>query len=786
VDAGLRTSVPETGRQVWKAPGVSLIFRWAVIAIVAILAWGGAAHAQRPPPATGGTITAIQIQGNVRAEPETIRSYLQLKEGQPYDAAAADRSLKALFGTGLFSDVVIEMQGSTLVVKVTENPIINRVAFEGNSKIEDDKLRDEVQSKPRQVFTRARVQADVERILTIYRRSGRYNASVEPKVIKLEQGRVDLVFEINEGDVTGVQRITFIGNEHFSDGTLRGKIRTTESAWWRFLSSDDRYDPDRLNLDKELLRKFYLSEGYADFRVVSAVAELAPNREGFFITFTISEGDRYKFGKVDVSTRFQGLDVDVLRSYLTMSEGEWYDANEVEKTVNNLTDVVGSLGYAFVDVRPNIRRNKDTLTIDVTFDIQEGPRVYVERINISGNTRTLDKVIRREFRLAEGDAFSTAKVRRSQERLRNLGFFEKVDISATPGSAPDKTNLEVQVVEQSTGDISFGAGFSTTSGILGDIAVKERNLLGKGQELRLGVSVGTLSTLIDLSFTEPYFLDRPMAAGIDIFRTTNNRQAVASYNDSNIGFALRAGWAYTEHTRQQVRYTLRQTDIYNVQPWASFVVQANRGLSTVSEIAETVSWDTRDTRFNTTKGFLLRNSVALATLPGTEQYFRTTADAVYYQTIIEDFVASIGGSAGLVVPYNNSSLRLNNLFFIGGDTLRGFRVGGIGPRDSVTGDSLGGVYFYTGTGELSFPVGLPKEIGILGKAFVDIGSLWGLGGPALNSNQVLTSNLMRVSTGVGVQWVSPFGPIRIDYAIPLVYDSWDKRENIRFSFGTRF
>jgi outer membrane protein insertion porin family len=779
---------PETGRQVCKVPGVSLIIRWAVLAVAALfLAVGGAAHAQRgAPAAAGGTITAIQIQGNVRAEPETIRSYLQLKEGQPFDAAAADRSLKALFGTGLFSDVVIEMQGSTLVVKVTENPIINRVAFEGNSKIDDDKLRDEVQSKPRQVFTRARVQSDVERILTIYRRGGRYNASVEPKVIKLDQGRVDLVFEINEGNVTGVQRISFVGNEHFSDGTLRGKIRTSESAWYKFLSSDDRYDPDRLNLDRELLRKFYLSEGYADFRVISAVAELAPNREGFFITFTISEGERYKFGKVDVSTRFQGLDIDVLKGYLTMQEGEWYDAGEVEKTVSALSDLVGSLGYAFVEVRPNIRRNRDTLTIDVTFDIQEGPRVYVERINISGNTRTLDKVIRREFRLAEGDAFSTAKVRRSQERLKQLGFFEKVDVSAAPGSAPDKTNLEVQVVEQSTGDISFGAGYSTTAGILGDIALRERNLLGKGQELRIGVSIGSLSTLIDLSFTEPYFLDRPMAAGVDIFRTSNDRQAIASYSDASIGFSLRAGWAYTEHTKQNVRYTLRQTDIFNVQPFASPIVQANAGSSSVNEFAETIAWDTRDTRINTTKGLLLRNTVALSTPPGTAQYFRTTADGVYYQTIYEDVVASIGGSVGLVLPYNNSFLPLNNLFFIGGDTLRGFRVGGIGPRDSNTADSLGGTYFYTATTELSFPIGLPKEIGILGKAFVDVGSLWGLGGAAVNSPNVLTSTTMRVSTGIGVQWISPFGPIRIDYAFPLVYDPWDRLENFRFSFGTRF
>jgi len=764
---------------------VSLIVRWAVLAVAAVLAFATTAHAQRGG-AAGGTITAVQIQGNVRAEPETIRSYLQLKEGQPYDAAAADRSLKALFGTGLFADVVIDMQGSTLVVKVTENPIINRVAFEGNSKIEDDKLRDEVQSRARQVFTRARVQADVERILTIYRRGGRYNASVEPKIIKLDQGRVDLVFEINEGDVTGIKRITFVGNEAFGDGTLRGKIRTTESAFWRFLSSDDRFDPDRLNLDKELLRKFYLTEGYADFRVVSAVAELSPNRDGFFLTFTISEGERYKFGEVEVSTRFQGLDVDVLKRFLLMSEGDWYDSSDVEKTVTALSDAVGALGYAFVEVRPNIRRNKDTKTVDVTFEIQEGPRVYVERINISGNTRTLDKVIRREFRLAEGDAFSTAKVRRSQERLRALGFFEKVDVSAAPGSAPDKTNLEVQVVEQSTGDISFGAGYSSTAGILGDISIKERNLLGKGQEIRLGLSLGTLSTNIDLSYTEPYFLDRNMAAGFDIFRTSNDRQAVANYSDSAIGFALRTGWAYSEHTRQIVRYTLRQSNIYNVQPWASYVVQAQAGYATVSELSETIIWDTRDTRLNTTKGWLLRNTIAVAGAIGTENYARTTTDAVYFQSLFEDVVVSVGGSFGIVLPYNNSYIRLNNLFFLGGDNLRGFAVAGVGPRDAYTTDALGGQYFYTTTAELSFPLfGIPKELGLLGKAFVDTGSLWGNQASQFGAN-VLDSQTMRVATGLGIQWISPFGPIRIDYAIPVVQEAWDKTQNFRFSFGTRF
>ena len=763
-----------------------MIVRWAVLAIAAILAFTAPAHAQRGA-AAGGTIAGIQIQGNVRSEPETIRSYLQLKVGEPFDAAAADRSLKALFATGLFSDVVIEMQGSTLVVKVTENPIINRVAFEGNKKVDDDKLRDEVQSKPRQVFTRARVQADVDRLLTIYRRSGRYNASVEPKIIRLEQGRVDVVFEINEGDVTGVKRISFVGNQAFGDGTLRGKIRTSESAWWRFLSSDDRFDPDRLNLDRELLRKFYLSEGYADFRVVSSVAELAPNREGFFITFTINEGERYKFGKVDVTSRFQGLNVDVLKSFLTIAAGDWYDADEVEKSVSNISEAVGSLGYAFVDVRPNIQRNRDNNTVDVTFDVQEGPRVYVERINISGNTRTLDKVIRREFRLAEGDAFSTAKVRRSQQRLRNLGFFEKVDVAAAPGSAPDKTNLEVQVVEQSTGEISFGAGYSTSAGVVGTISVRERNLRGAAEDLNLSLSLGTQSSQGTISFTQPYFLDRELSAGIDLFVTQNDRQSTSSYSDSSLGFALRGGWAYTETLRQTLRYTLKQTNIYDVQYWASSVIQAQAGYSTLSELSTTLAWDTRDQRLNTTKGWLLRGSLSAAGPGGDQFYLRANADAAYFQPLFAEVVASITGSVGAIAPYANAYVRLNNLFFLGGDSLRGFAVGGVGPRDGYTTDSLGGTFFYTASAELSFPIPLvPKEVGLVGKAFTDIGSLWGVQSVTSNNTSVLSSELMRVSAGVGIQWASPFGPIRIDYALPLQYEPWDKLQNVRFSFGTRF
>lgn len=734
------------------------------------------------PYAQGGTIAAITVQGNSRIEPDSIRSYLAVKEGDAFDPEKLDQSLKTLFATGLFADVKLRRDGNNLIVQVVENPIINRIAFEGNSKLEDDALRQEIQSRPRVVFTRAKVQADVKRILELYRRSGRFNATVDPKIIQLEQNRVDLVFEIHEGATTGIRAITFVGNEKFSDGSLREVIRTKESAWYRFLSSDDRYDPDRVNFDRELLRKFYLSEGYADFRVASAVAELTPDREDFFITFTVSEGPRYKFGKIDVVSRFEKLDVGPLKSLLTVHEGDWYDADEVDRTINLLTEEVGSLGYAFVDIRPNIKRNKETKTIDLTFEIQEGPRVYVERINISGNTRTLDKVIRREFRLVEGDAFNAAKLRRSQQRLNNLGFFEKVDISNQPGSAPDKTVIDVSVVEQSTGELSFGAGYSTAGGVLGDVSIHERNLLGRGQDLRLGLSLGTQQTQINLSFTEPYFLDRNVAAGFDIFRITTDNQDQSSYDQKSLGFALRTGFNLSEYLRQNLRYTLRQDIVSNVPSGASTYIKQQEGTSWTSEIGTQFMYDRRDNRQFPSKGYFLRYGIDLGGLGGTEHYVRNKVDGAYFYSVADQWVVSLSGEFGVVMPIKDD-LRISNRWFVGGDNLRGFAVGGVGPRDTKTHDALGGRYYGVSSLELSFPLGLPQEFQILGKAFTDAGTLWGTEESGPN---VVDDKAIRASVGVGLQWISPFGPIRVDYAIPVIKKPYDEVQHFRFSFGTRF
>jgi len=728
----------------------------------------------------GPIITQVQITGSGRVEPDTIRSYISVREGQPFDPAEADKSLKALFQTGLFADVTFQRDGSTLVVKVVENPIINRVQFEGNRRVEDDTLRQEIASKPRTVFTRAKVQSDVRRMLEVYRRGGRFNAAIEPKIIRLDQNRVDLVFEIFEGSITAISRISFVGNENFSDGRLREQIRSVETAWFRFLTSDDRYDPDRINFDKEMLRKFYLSEGYADFRVVSSVAELTPKKDHFFVTFTIQEGERYKFGKLEVNSRFEGIDINTLKAMVVAREGDWYNADEVEATVNAITEAVGTLGYAFVDVRPNVKRNKDTKTVDITFDVQEGPRVYVERINIAGNVRTLDRVIRREFRLAEGDAFNAAKLRRSQQRLRALGYFEKIDVTNQQGSAQDKTIIDVNVVEQSTGEISFGAGYSTSAGVLGDITVRERNLLGKGQDLRLGLSLGTRQTQIDLSFTEPYFLERNVAAGFDVFRIGRDLQATSSFDERTIGAAVRVGYALSEHTRQTFKYSFKYDEIFNVGTNASPFIRRQAGKTYTSEVGTVITWDRRDDRQLSTKGWVVRWSTELGGLGGTEHFLRNRADAAIYFPLIQDFVLSFQGSAGAVFGIRDD-VKIAQRFFIGGDTLRGFQTAGIGPRDGN--DSLGGKYFYTTTGEISFPLGLPKELNIVGKGFIEAGSLWGTDdvGPTIRD-----SSALRVTAGVGIQWVSPFGPLRLDYSFPIKFQPFDNRQRFNFSFGTRF
>lgn len=732
---------------------------------------------------TGDVIRRIVVEGNQRIEPSTVESYLALRPGDPFDPQRLDDSLKSLFATGLFDDVAIERQGDTLVVRVVENPIINRIAFEGNRRLEDSVLEAEVQLRPRVVYTRARVQNAVSRILELYRRNGRYAARVEPKIIELDQNRVDLVFEIDEGPVTGVGGIAFIGNEQFSDSTLRGVIQTTESAWYRFFTADDTYDPDRLAFDQELLRRFYAARGYADFQVVSAVAELTPDGREFFITFTVEEGPRYDFGEVRVDTTLQDLQTGQLEELVQTRTGEVYNADLIEATIQALTDEVGRLGYAFVDIQPVLRRNPDELTIDVTYEINEGQRVYVERIDIRGNVRTLDEVIRREFRLAEGDAFNTALLRRSQQRLRNLGFFETVEVTTQPGSAPDRVVIDTRVVERSTGELSFGAGYSTQDGILGDIRLRERNLLGTGQDLTANFTVSQRRQEIEFSFTEPYFLDRDLAAGIDLFRSRTDFQEEASFDETSTGGTLRLGYPLTENLRHSVRYTFRVDEIEDVDDEASRFIQEEEGSRSTSLVGQTFTYDRRDVRFLPSEGYYLRLDQDVAGLGGDNRFLRHEGRADFYYPFTPDIVLNLGASAGYIFGFAGEDVRLSNRFFIGGNSLRGFQFGGIGPRDEDTDDKLGGNLYYVGTAELRFPLGLPEELRIFGRTFMDAGTLEEIdvSGPELDENKGL-----RVAAGVGFSWLSPLGPLSIDFSQAILKEQGDETETFRLSFGTRF
>jgi outer membrane protein insertion porin family len=767
----------------------------------------GQAANPNPPPAQmgGGIVSDIRIEGAQRIEPETIRSYLLIQPGDAWDEELVDKSLKALFATGLFADVNLRRVGNALVIRVVENPIINRIAFEGNNKISEKDLSAEIQLRPRVVYTRTRVQNDVNRILDLYRRHGRFGATVEPKVIQLSENRVDLVFEINEGEYTGVRSINFVGNRQYSDSKLRGIIQTKESRWYRFLTSDDNYDPDRLTYDRELLRRFYLTEGYADFRVVSAVAELTPDRDGFIITFTLDEGERYRFGKIDVNIKLKDLPPEEVLPLLTVHTGDWYDADAVEKSITALTDALGNRGYAFVEVKPNITRNREDHTVDITFDVQEGPQVYVERIDIVGNVRTLDKVIRREFQLVEGDAFNTTKMQRSQTRLKNLGFFKKVEVTNSPGSAPDKTVVTAEVEEQSTGELSLGLGFSTSDGPLIDINVRERNFLGRGQDLRIGTVVSFRSQQVDLSFTEPYFLDKNIAAGFDLFEiktspTENFFSGVTPpYQQFSYGGALRAGYQITDNLRQTFKYTARSDDITNIQSNTSLFIALQAGQHTTSEIGQVLLYDRRDDRNDPTGGYFASVGNDFAGVGFGVDYVRNKVSAGYYYSVAPEWVVSVTGEAGYIFGWNGQEVLLQDRFFVGGDNLRGFQSAGIGPRDTVSGDALGGQKYYLGSVTLGVPLGLPKELGLSGRVFTDFGTLYELEPTTLTLTPTqsaaaggqtqltaVQSPAIRASVGVGVSWKSPVGPIRLDIAYPVRKEGFDKTQFFRVSFGTRF
>lgn len=741
---------------------------------------------QVSPAWSAATIQKVRVEGTQRIEPATVLSYIDVQAGDTFDGDRLDRALKALYATGLFSDVSLYQENNDLIVVVTENPIVNEINFEGNDKLKDDVLLSEIQIRPRTVFTRSRVQADVERLQEIYRQSGRFSASIDPKIIKLDQNRVNLVFEISEGPQTLISRISFIGNKKFDDADLQRVVRSKEDRWWRFFSSDDKYDPDRLAYDKELLRKFYLNNGYADFRVDNAVAELSPDRKDFFVTFTLDEGERYKVGNVHIASNIAGLNADPLKTTLTFAPGDWYNASQIEKTVQAMTDALGNMQYAFVDVKPEVARNRDKHTIDIRFTVNESQKTFVNNINISGNVRTMDEVIRREMALVEGDPFNTAKLKKSEQNIKDLGFFDNVDVKPVQSAAPDKTDINVAVSEKSTGELSVGAGFSTSDGPLADFRIRERNFLGKGQKLELATTISGSRNEVDFSFLEPYFLRRDLAAGVHLFHITRDLQDQSSYDSRKTGGALSLGYPLSEKLRQTLGYRYDVTEITNIDPSASTYIQQQRGQRSTSAVNQKLVYDATNSKLEPTEGYNLRLENEVAGLGGDADYLRTKVGASYYYPIVDKWIFNLLGEAGYIFGLKNDDVRINERFYIGGSTLRGFQDGGIGPRDAATGDALGGNKFWRGTAELDFPSGLADDLGVRLHAFSDFGALYDVDQTPVAGSAIQDSSAMRVSAGVGATWRSPMGPVRIDLAAPVKKEEYDKTEVFRFSFGTRF
>lgn len=796
---------------------------------------------------TPSRIRSIQVVGNQRVEANTVASYLLFAPGDPYSESRIDLSLKTLYATGLFADVVIDPRDGNVLIQVIENPIINRVVFEGNKSLKADKINDEISAEPRSLFTRAQVQEDVQRIIELYRQSGRFGATVEPKVVEQPQNRVDLIFEISEGPVTGIKRINFIGNAEYSDRQLRKEIATTESIWWKFFSSNDNYDPGRLEFDREQLRTFYTNRGFADFRVVSAVAELTPDQEDFYVTFTVDEGGEYRWGDISVETELEALNKNFLERLVNIQEGEVFNSSQIETAIDNLNFAAGTSGYAFVDIQQDLRLDRETKTVDLVFNVVEGPRVYIEKIDIVGNTTTLDYVIRRELELVEGDAFNRILLDRSRNRVRSLRFFEDVEIVETQGSSPDRAVVEVRVTEQPTGELSFSAGFSSADAFLVDLSITQRNLRGRGQLLRFVIRASSNRREIDARFTEPRFLGRNLAGSIELFDVVIDFLQEAGFRSTRTGGQIGLAFPLTQNTSLSARYSLRSESIEFPQENECDAVLAsslNNNLSAQntqllslcqqvggrlsSIVGYTFGWDRRNDPITPTGGFDFRFSQDVAGVGGDVRYLRTDIRGNYYKGLFPGVIASAALSGGYIRGWGGDPIQVNDRYFKGNQDFRGFDNAGIGPRvinfvaetgstlipttsGGVDGrqQALGGNLFALAAAEVSFPVGLPQ---LLGSLFIEAGTVGLLdedfqyniiidpGASGLqsgaNCDDVVATGVIcqrtidtlspRVTAGASIFWESPFGPIRFDFAKPIVKESFDDRQSFQFTTRTRF
>ncbi len=788
----------------------------SVCLLPALLVCGphGAAFAQTAsavsrPVEAGGTIAAINVSGNRRIQTDTITSYMVVQPGSTFDPQRINESLKTLYATGLFKTVSITRAGNNLDVAVVENPTVDQVLFSGNKALADKDAKAIVSLKSRSVFTIGSVEADRQALLEAYAKKGYYNATVTPKYIRLPDNRVNVVFQCNDGVQTKISRIAFIGDEHFSQAKLREVISTRQSAWFRFLSSSDQYNQDRIEYDEYLLRKFYLHKGYVDFRVISANAELSPDHKSFYLTYDIHEGPRYRVSSLKIVSGIRTLSDKELRGLVPLSAGDWFDGDALVEGVTALNTRALNLGYAFAQVNPQVQSDPATKTVAITLNVIDGPRVYIQRIDITGNTRTEDKVIRRELTVAEGDGYNQSKIDQSTKHLKDLGFFKDEKITSSPGSTPQQVILDTAVTEQATGQFSLGGGYSSSLGALLNTGLSQNNFLGTGVNTSVNAMLAQRGTQVNLGVTNPYFLDRNLIAGFDLFRSSTysyTAQATSySYSESDIGADVRLGYRFNDHVRQSFSYTISERNVYNVPAGSSIYITSEQGLSSLSQISQTLTFDYVDDDLNPTSGLLADLTTDFAGAGGTAKFVRISPDISYYIPLerifgSKDWVLKFSATGGDLIPLFGYHDRITDRFFLGGDSLRGFADGGVGPTTVQTaadnaagvnfgGQSVGGRVMWTQSTEVKFPLPVSPDLGLSGFAFVDVGSLYGarqISGGSYGPQPLNNTTAPRVGAGVGLAWNTPFGLINLSLADPVVKQKGDQTQQFRVSFGTRF
>ena len=733
-------------------------------------------------------INDIIVKNNKRIDTETVLSYLKIKPGDNVNYEILNKRLKEMYKLGLFSDIKFRVSNNNLVILIKENPIINNVNYIGNSKLKEENFKEEINLKPRNVYRKKELQEALAIIRDLYKRSGYFSAKIKTKTTVLSQNRIDITFKINEGKKTKIKGIKFVGNKIFSDKRLKSIISTKESKLWRILSAGDIYDPDRVGYDKDLLRRYYLQEGYADFKVTSAVAELTKDKTSFFLTYSVDEGQLYNFGNVNIDNKnFKELKKDTIKDLTKQIKGKKYDIDKLDRVIKQIKEYGGNLGYAFLDVRPNLKKKKDLKTIDVTIDINKSRKIYVNRIDIEGNSRTKDKVIRREMRFSEGDGFSNEKLKRSEQRIRNLGFFKDVKAENRPTQKPDRTDIGIQLTEKQTGQFNVGGGFSSTNGALANVGIAEKNFLGKGQDLRAKFTLAERATQLDLGFTEPYFLDKDMTLGVDVFKIKTTYADESSFDNDTTGAGFRLGYMITEKSRHSWNYSFKEETIEGVKTGASDFITNQKGSYTTSSLSHNLRYSSLNDRFNPSKGHQFNVRNRLAGIGGNVSYFKSDIKHSMFFSVSDDYVLGTHIKGGYIFGYADDDVGLKDRYFLGADSFPGFEASGIGPRDTTSPnkDALGGNLMYTVKTELKLPIpGVSPQLGISGALFGVLGTVTEI--DETGGDKIKDSSNPRVSVGFGVQWKSPFGPVRVDFAQAIIKEDFDRTQFFKFNFGAGF